>query len=79
MPADLRNLYRHLVERGRIKQLDNFDDKRAAHLLARRPAENQGRGSSWEDMVPAEIAEVIKRRRFFGYRDAEVPEGALAR
>jgi hypothetical protein len=26
MPADLRNLYRRLVERGRIKQLDNFDE-----------------------------------------------------
>jgi hypothetical protein len=22
---------------------------------------------SWEDMVPAEVAELIKRRAFFGY------------
>ena len=26
LPDDLRSLYRHLVERGRIKQLDNFDE-----------------------------------------------------
>jgi hypothetical protein len=26
---------------------------------------------SWVSMVPPEIAEVIKRRRFFGYHEAE--------
>ena len=29
---------------------------------------------SWEDMVPPEIAQVIKHRRFFGYREAELPD-----
>jgi hypothetical protein len=28
-------------------------------------------------MVPPEIAEVIKRRHFFGYREVEVMDGAL--
>jgi hypothetical protein len=27
---------------------------------------------SWLSMVPPEIAEVIKKRRFFGYREAAV-------
>ena len=30
--------------------------------------------SSWEGMVPVEIAEIIKRRRFFGYHEAEAVE-----
>lgn len=30
-------------------------------------------------VVPPEIAEVIKRRRFLGYREAEMQDGILAR
>jgi len=30
-------------------------------------------------MVPPEIAEVIKHRRFFGYREAEMPDATLPR
>jgi hypothetical protein len=30
-------------------------------------------------MVPAEIAEVIKSRRFFGYRETEIPDETLSR
>ena len=71
MPEGLSHLYRHLVERGRIKQLDNYDES-VLHIFSRdvlkRIKEND---ASWEGMVPAEIAEVIKRRRFFGYREVE--------
>jgi hypothetical protein len=71
LPATMRNLYRHLVERGRIKQLDNFDES-LLHIFSRdvlkRIKEND---ASWEGMVPTEIAELIKRRQFFGYRDDE--------
>jgi hypothetical protein len=76
IPETLRNLFRHLVERGRIKHLDNFDES-VLHIFSRdvlkRIKEND---ASWLNMVPAEIAEIIKRRQLFGYRDAEVPEGA---
>jgi len=74
MPEKMSNLYRHLVERGRIKQLDNFD----ANVLPifsrdvlRRIKEED---ATWETMVPSEIAEVIKRRCFFGYRPSEAPD-----
>ena len=33
--------------------------------------------NSWEEMVPRDIADLIKRRHFFGCRDAVVPERAL--
>jgi hypothetical protein len=71
MPGDLHSLYCHLVERGRIKQLDNFDES-VLHIFSRdvlrRIKEND---ASWEAMVPPEIARVIKDRRYFGYNEAE--------
>ena len=65
------SLYRHIVERGRIKQLDNFDES-VLHIFSRDVLKRiKEDDPSWESMVPPEIAEVIKRRRFFGYREAE--------
>ena len=71
MPGDLRSLYRHLVERSRIKQLDNFDAS-VLHIFSRDVLKRiKDDNASWESMVPPEIAEVIKRRRFFGYGQEE--------
>ena len=67
MPGNLQSLYRHLVEGGRIRQLDNFDAS-LLHIFSRDVLRRiKNHDPSWEDMVPVEIAEVIKRRRFFGY------------
>jgi hypothetical protein len=77
MPGELHNLFCHLVDRGRIRQLDNFDES-VLHIFSRdvlrRIKEND---TTWETMVPTEIARVIKDRHFFGYREADVPEEAL--
>jgi hypothetical protein len=79
MPGDLHNLYCHLVERGRIKQLDNFDES-VLHIFSRDVLRRiKEEDPSWESMVPPEIAEVIKRRRFFGYREPGVRDAALPR
>ena len=71
IPTNLRSLFRHLVDRGRIKQLGNFDES-ILHIFSRdvlrRIKEND---AEWENMVPPEIAEMIKRRQFFGYREPE--------
>ena len=64
----LRKLYEHLVEQGRIEQLDNFN---AAYLsiFSRDVIEQIKAGDpAWCEHVPAEVAEVIRRRGFFGYR-----------
>jgi hypothetical protein len=67
MPQNLHNLYLYIVERGRIKQLSNFDES-VLHIFSRdvlqRIKEND---TSWESMVPEEVVEVIKHRRLFGY------------
>jgi hypothetical protein len=79
LPPDMRHLFRHLVERGTIKQLDNFDES-VLHIFSRDVLRRiKEHDASWEDMVPPEIADVIKRRGFFGYREADMPEGTLAR
>ena len=78
MPADLRSLYLHLVERGRIKQLNNFD-RSVLHIFSpdvlKRIKDND---ASWEDMVPQKIAALIKRGHFFGYRESKIPEETSA-
>jgi hypothetical protein len=66
LPNDLRSLHRHLVERGRIKPLCNYDE-RVLHIFSREVLRLiKVHDASWEEMVPPEIAGVIKRRRFFG-------------
>lgn len=67
MPNGLEHLYRHLMERGRIRQLENIDTS-LLHIFwrdfLRRIKESE---DTWEDMVPRQIAEVIKQQRLFGY------------
>jgi hypothetical protein len=77
MPVDQANLYRHLMERGRIRQLDNFNES-VLHIFSRDVLKRiKDQDASWEDMVPREIAEVIRRRHFFGCRDAAPQERSL--
>lgn len=79
MPGALHSLYCHLVERGRIKQLDNFDEA-VLHIFSRDVLRRiKEHDASWETMVPPEIAKVIKDRHFFGYREAEAMDDAVQR
>lgn len=67
---ELRQLYEYLVERGCIEQLTNYN---AAYLsiFSRDVIEQIKTGDpTWSDNVPAEVAEVIRRRGFFGHRRA---------
>jgi hypothetical protein len=71
MPKDLRSLYRHLVDRGKVTQLENFDES-VLHIFSRDVLRRiKEHDSSWESMVPCEVAEVIQRRRLFGYDDSQ--------
>jgi hypothetical protein len=75
--ADLKNLFRHVVERGMIKQLRDYDES-VLHIFSRDVLKRIEAGdASWEDMVPPEVAEVIKRRRFFGYSEAREVDGVV--
>jgi hypothetical protein len=79
MQGEISSLYRHLVERGKIKQLDGFDEG-VLHIFSREVLQRIKSGDrSWEGMVPAEIAEIIKRRRFFGCQGVEPIENDVTR
>lgn len=64
----LRKLYGYLLDNGFIRQLDNIN--RAYLRIFSRDALRKIRSgdASWEAMVPPEVAEVIKRRKFLGYQ-----------
>ncbi len=64
---ELRKLYGYLADRGSFMQLDNIKPE-YLHIFSRdvlkRIAAND---ASWEQMVPVKVAEMIKKRGFFGY------------
>jgi hypothetical protein len=75
LPAQLRNLFRHLVDRGQIKQLDNFDQT-VLHIFSRDVVRRiQAGDAEWESMVPQEVAQMVRERKLFGYRE---PQGMAA-
>ena len=65
--TELQPLYDYLAGRGSFVHLDNYRPECLpifSRDVLRRIAAND---DSWESMVPAEVAELIKRRSFFGY------------
>ncbi|MGV3533793.1 MAG: TonB-dependent receptor, partial [Chthoniobacteraceae bacterium] len=64
---ELRKLYGYLIDRKFLVQLDNYNPDYLP-IFSREVFLKIGRGDdSWEKMVPAEVAAVIKKRGFFGY------------
>ena len=68
---DLQPLYDYLVGRGSFVQLDNFNPKYlpifSREVLKRIASSDE----SWDEMVPAQVAEIIRQRSFFGYTKKE--------
>lgn len=65
---ELRKLYGYLVDRGCIQPLTGYDPS-LLHIFSRDVARRIQSGEpGWEQDVPPEIADVIQRRGFFGYR-----------
>jgi hypothetical protein len=65
---DLQPLYDYLIRRGSFVQLDNYNPKYLpifSRDVLKRIAEGD---ESWDQMVPPQVAEIIRRRGFFGYR-----------
>jgi len=69
LDSSVESLFLHLVKHGKIRQLDNFDQS-VLHIFSRDVLRRIKDGDDeWEQMVPPEIARVIKKRCFFGYRE----------
>jgi hypothetical protein len=68
----LRKLYGYLVDRGHIVQLENVN-RDYLHIFSRDALEKIRRGDhGWEEMVPREVADIIKARKYLGYKPADV-------
>jgi len=63
----LEKLYGYLAQRGSFVSLDNHNPEYLSILSRDVLAKIKKGDNTWETMVPAEIASVIKTRRFFGY------------
>jgi hypothetical protein len=68
---DLQPLYDYLVGRGSFVQLDNFNPKYLP-IFSRDVLKRIASGDdSWDDMVPPQVAEIIRERGFFGHKKKE--------
>lgn len=64
----LEHLYRHLLDQGMIVQLDDYNEE-CLHIFSRRLLKKiSGGDDSWEEEVPEQVSELIKKRGFFGYK-----------
>ncbi|MDF1752022.1 MAG: TonB-dependent receptor [Verrucomicrobiales bacterium] len=64
---EIRHLYRHLLERGYIKPLDNYDED-SIDVYSREVLKMiKNQDSKWENMVPSEVRDVIKENGYMGY------------
>ncbi|HHJ15008.1 MAG TPA: TonB-dependent receptor [Gammaproteobacteria bacterium] len=71
IPSRLLHLYRHLLDNGHVRELV---DIRREYLAIHSPHVlrliREG-DPAWQDMVPAEVARIIREKGLFGYREAE--------
>jgi hypothetical protein len=64
---ELKKLYGYLADRGSFVALDNYNPE-YLHILSREVLRKIAAGDPrWVGMVPPEVAELIRRRRFFGF------------
>src|SRR5438552_379294 len=65
---ELQPLYDYLVGRGSFVQLDNFNPKYLP-IFSRDVLKRIASGDeTWDEMVPPQVAEIIRQRGFFGYK-----------
>src|SRR5499427_8568064 len=65
---NLRSLFRYLIDNRYVQEITDYHPE---YLRIHPPdvlARLQSGDSRWEQMVPAEVAHMIKKREFFGYR-----------
>jgi hypothetical protein len=73
VPSPWRHLRALLLEIGRVEPIRGYDE---SYLSIHTPdvlALIQRGDPSWEPMVPAAVAEIIKAKNLFGWRPGEVP------
>jgi hypothetical protein len=65
---NLAHLYRHLLDNEFICPMKNFHPEYLDITSAQVLAKIQEGDAAWEQMVPAEVAQIIKERKLFGFQ-----------
>ncbi|MEP6975990.1 MAG: TonB-dependent receptor, partial [Spartobacteria bacterium] len=65
---NLHHLYQYLIENGFIQEIENFHRDYLKIFPPDVLAKMRAGDPSWENMVPAEVSQMIKARGYFGYR-----------
>jgi hypothetical protein len=64
---ELAPLYDYLIKRGSFVNLDNFNPD-YLHIFSRDVLKRIAAGDeTWDEMVPPQVASIIRKRAFFGY------------
>jgi hypothetical protein len=76
IPQEIRSLYRYLVEKCCIEQLDNIDSRHLSTFSRDVLRQIQAGEMGWIEHVPSEVAEVIQSRGLLGWRRKTPKAGA---
>lgn len=66
---NLQSLFRYVVDNGFIVEIGDYNPQYLRIFPPDVLRRLQTGDDSWEGMVPPEVADLIKQRRFFGYRE----------
>jgi hypothetical protein len=69
VPEHVTHLFQHLMRSGYIEQIDEVHREYLGIFSRAILAKIRKGDSTWENMVPPEVAKAIKAGRFFGYRE----------
>jgi hypothetical protein len=69
---NLRLLFQYLIDNRYIEEIADYHPEYLQIQPPKVLAKLQSGDPAWEQMVPLEVAKIIKEREFFGYR-ATVP------
>jgi hypothetical protein len=67
---NLRSLFQYLIDNCYIEEIADYQKEFLRIYPATVLAKLKTGDKSWEEMVPPEVAQIIKEREFFGYRAA---------
>ena len=68
IPEHLKHLFKHLLENGYIEAIEHFHKEYLGIFSRSILSHIRDHDHRWEEMVPEEVATIIKDRHFFGYR-----------
>jgi hypothetical protein len=68
--SNLRSLFQYLIDNRYIEEITDYQKDFLRIYPATVLAKLKAGDETWEEMVPPEVAQIIKEREFFGYRAA---------